>query len=407
MSASIYRRERIEGKGWRYVRVNSGRGRRPAEAPPYYVRFTVGGKRSWSEPYKSLKSAIDAAGELPDFKEAVSRGISIPELMEIRNADRLPIRVAVDNYLEQKKSKAPKTFAQYRLALNEFIELISDIRFVDQITPDVLRRYKRLLGEKVSSRTGRKYDGRTIHLRLNVLYFMLKKNGCTVRLDIDEMPTVEEEPAIPYSDSDLDKLFAGMRDDDERLAYKFFLGSACRSKEVKFAAWSDINFDKSTYTIRSKPDVGFTVKNHESRVVRLPSSLIFLLKERRANAPHQRWIFVNNEGNPENHFLRRLKEIALRVGLNCGQCRSFVTKGKYQNKRKVEVTCKTEPVCDHIFLHRLRKTCATRWQGTRHPVPVRTIQAWLGHKNLETTMLYLGVTDSEKLGGQVDEAFGD
>ena len=58
-----------------------------------------------------------------------------------------------------------------------------------------------------------------------------------------------------------------------------------------------------------------------------------------------------------------------------------------------------------IFLHRLRKTCATRWQ--EHGVPIRTIQAWLGHKNLETTMIYLGVTDTEKLGTQVDEAFGD
>lgn len=74
-------------------------------------------------------------------------------------------------------------------------------------------------------------------------------------------------------------------------------------------------------------------------------------------------------------------------------------------KHKVEVTCKTDPVCEHIFLHRLRKTCATRWQ--EHGVPIRTIQAWLGHKNLETTMLYLGVTDTEKLGVQVDTAFGD
>jgi len=40
-------------------------------------------------------------------------------------------------------------------------------------------------------------------------------------------------------------------------------------------------------------------------------------------------------------------------------------------------------------------------------IPVRTIQAWLGHKNLETTMIYLGVTDVEKLRPQIDRAFGD
>ncbi len=158
------------------------------------------------------------------------------------------------------------------------------------------------------------------------------------------------------------------------------------------------------YAQRNKPVVE-TPKSHESRTMRLPSSLIELLKERRKNPPHERWIFVNEEGRPDNHFLRKLKRIALRAGLNCGQCRTTITKGEYDRKRKVEVTCKTDAVCKHIYLHRLRKTCATRWQ--EHGVPIRTIQVWLGHKNLETTMIYLGVTDTEKLGGAVDTAFGD
>ena len=54
-----------------------------------------------------------------------------------------------------------------------------------------------------------------------------------------------------------------------------------------------------------------------------------------------------------------------------------------------EVTCKTNEVCENIYLHRLRKTCATRWPN--NGVNVRTIQAWLGHKSLETTQIYLGV----------------
>jgi integrase/recombinase XerD len=107
----------------------------------------------------------------------------------------------------------------------------------------------------------------------------------------------------------------------------------------------------------------------------------------------------------DNHFLRKLKRIALRAGLNCGQCKTTINKGSYEHKRPVEVTCATDPVCEHWYLHRLRKTCATRWQ--ENGIPVRTIQAWLGHKNLETTMLYLGVTDSDKLRGQIDKSFGD
>ena len=38
-----------------------------------------------------------------------------------------------------------------------------------------------------------------------------------------------------------------------------------------------------------------------------------------------------------------------------------------------------------------------RHVGRTNGISVRTIQAWLGHKSLETTMLYLGVQDSNKL----------
>ena len=82
-----------------------------------------------------------------------------------------------------------------------------------------------------------------------------------------------------------------------------------------------------------------------------------------------------------------------------------MTKGKYDRKRAVEITCATDPVCAHIYLHRLRKTCATRWM--EHGVPVRTLQSWLGHKELETTTKYLGVMDSSKLRANVNQAFGD
>ncbi len=59
--------------------------------------------------------------------------------------------------------------------------------------------------------------------------------------------------------------------DEEAVRYKFVLGTACPVKEITYAAWADINFDKKTHTARGKPDVGFTVKNHESRTIPIPS----------------------------------------------------------------------------------------------------------------------------------------
>jgi integrase len=59
------------------------------------------------------------------------------------------------------------------------------------------------------------------------------------------MPTVEEEVAVPYTEEELKKLFDAM-DDEERMRYKFFLSTGCRDKEVTFAGWQDIDFNKGT-----------------------------------------------------------------------------------------------------------------------------------------------------------------
>jgi integrase len=97
------------------------------------------------------------------------------------------------------------------------------------------------------------YAGKTIDNRLNIVFFLLKKNGIAARIPRDEMPTIEEEVAVPYTEEELKRLFAEM-DEEETIRYKFFLGTGCRDKEVTFAAWSDIDFDKKTYHIRRKED---------------------------------------------------------------------------------------------------------------------------------------------------------
>ena len=136
----------------------------------------------------------------------------------------------------------------------------------------------------------------------------------------------------------------------------------------------------------------------------MPRSLVTRLRNPHGEAPRDQRIVVNRDGRPDGHFLRTLKSIAKRAGLNCGQCKTKITVGRYE-KKQMEVSCKDHPVCIHFNLHRFRKTCATRW--VEAGIPIRTVQAWLGHKNLQTTMIYLGVTDSTKLRGQIDAAFGD
>lgn len=396
---TLYRRVKVTNGKWRAERIREGRGIRTSTlVGPFFVRPFVNGIQKRHPLHSAtFAEARQEADEIEKQHEAQSRGITINELTAMQNSNRLPLRTVVDTYLEQKKNKAEKTREQYRLTLDEFIEGLGRIKFLDEIDVAALRKYKDFL-------TAKGFAGKTIDTRINIVNFLLKKNGVDARLPRDQMPVVETEAAVPYSEDEMRKLFREM-DKEEAIRYKFFLGTACRDKEVTYAAWAGISFDKKTYTVRGKPDEGFTVKNHESRTIPIPDTLAAALKARRKPNPSARWIFVNEAGVPDYRFLRKLKRIALRAGVNCGQCRTTVTKGKYTTKKQVEVSCATDPVCEHIYLHRFRKTCATRWQEAG--VPIRTIQHYLGHKNLETTAFYLGVSDSDRMRDKINEAFGD
>jgi integrase/recombinase XerD len=394
---NVYTRKQLRPGYWPYKAVQEGRGLKTGDIEgPFYVHPTIGGKQVWTKLVaETFGEAKEEAVKIFDAVHAQERGLTVAEAQKLTG--RITVRNAVDTYLEQKSNKAPRTLAQYSNTLERFVKsLPPNVQFLDQITPDVLRGHKRLLEEQG-------YAGKTVDTRLNIIFFLLKKNGIPARIPKDEMPVIEEEPAVPYSDEELQKLFAAM-DAEEFIRYKFFLGSACREQEVSFAAWPDIDWSNATYHIRKKLDSGFTPKNHEQRTIPLPKALLALLKERRKNPAHPRWIFVNGDGRPDNHFLRKLKQIAKRAGLNCGHCRTTITVGRWTKVRK-EVTCTDQPVCEHFILHRFRKTCATRWMNAG--VPIRTIQHYLGHKSLETTMRYLGVVDTPILRSQIDAAYGD
>jgi integrase len=403
---SIYTREKNRASQWRYQRLKRGRGIKTGTLiPPFYFRRVTGrltsqgkAQRAWVElKADTLQAAREEVKTLKIAFQAQAKGLTVAEANNLNNAHRTPLKVAVERFLDLKRGKAVKTIEQYTFVLNQFLDQARrKIHFVDEVTESILDNYKRRLEQEGFAAT-------TIRNRLLIICFLLKKNGIQNSTKLVEMPTIEEEVPEPYTKEQIDSLFAyidseGLHEEKER--YKFFLSSSLREKEVTFAEWDDIDFTKGTIRVHAKKEVGFTVKNHEERRVPLPTDLIEMLKVRRKRIPNQRWIFINRSGKPEGHFLRKLKALALDAGLNCGRCRTTVTKGSYDHKRKAEVRCAAAPVCERWKLHRFRKTRATRWM--ENGIPVRNIQKWLGHRSLETTMVYLGLTGLEELRSKID-----
>src|SRR5256885_16105328 len=80
-----------------------------------------------------------------------------------------------------------------------------------------------------------------------------------------------------------------------------------------------------------------------------------------------------------------VKRFPKRAKLNCGQCAT-----KPGNK------CAQGPHCRHFFLHKFRHTFAT--EHLRHGIDIRTLQSWMGHRDIKSTIVYLqGVQSKDAL----------
>ena len=108
----------------------------------------------------------------------------------------------------------------------------------------------------------------------------------------------------------------------------------------------------------SKPHLGFSPKRWEEREIPIPVQLAKLL-EARPHLHSERFVFPSSTGHREQNMLLKCKAIAERAGLDS----------------------------EKFDLKTFRSTFATRM--LRSGFDVRTVQHWMGHKSLETTMRYL------------------
>lgn len=386
---------------WKHVKAQFSSNHRVKTLPGdggFSLRYKLNGKDTW-EPVED--DGLDAAMAAKRRREIALEGI--PGVSVAGSAAGSPkqrdsrpkIDVAIAQYLaDTQAQKEPKTFAAYRIALTQFRESCTKSCLEDLERRDLLNFTAFLHNSRKSN--GEPLSDRTIYNRFENVITFLKEYGIRGLVLHKDWPTYEEEDAIPYPVGELELLFAAM-DAEQFVWCQFFLKAGAREKEVIFATWSDIDFESKIFSVTPKKDLGFKPKNHEARRIPLPDDLIEMLRERRKANPNARFIFLNGDGNPERKFLKKLKHLACRAGLNCGHCMT-VSRGKI-------VCCKDEPVCEKWILHRFRKTFATLHHEAG--VSVRTLQYWLGHKSLETTVRYLGIADarSVRTREQVNKSF--
>lgn len=261
-----------------------------------------------------------------------------------------PLKVLIDRYLGQIEAlKKPNTHRKYECVLERFGEHFPGRKLTD-ITVEELNDFV------VKLKKGGMAANTVIH-NMIIIAQLSKRNGragMTKQLQLPE--GVLPLPRI-YSEEDLEK-FLDACDDWERALFSTFLLTGFREQEVMYLSWTDVSSRLRTIRVTSKPELKFFPKRWEEREIPLHAELSKLLDghPRRVDSL---FVFPSPTGNREQNMLRKCKAVATRAGLD-----------------------------STLFdLKTFRSTYATRM--LRSGFDVRTVQHWMGHKSLETTMRYL------------------
>jgi integrase/recombinase XerD len=313
---------------------------------------------------------------LSEVADHPSKGIqpqtTDPGPVPSNKTDGTLISEAIESYLKdvEPPQREQKTYDEYRLVLHKFRDTCGK-RFLQEVSRDDCLAFMRHLYSLGN-------EARTVFNRMGIVQQLLKLHGFTGLLKPRDKPKFVSNVREMYQPEELEALFKSCSS-DERVLYTFFLLTGERDKEVRNTTWSDVDLRRKCVRVTAKKQLRFKPKDKEEREIPVPSLLITALKEYKARqtGPNPNdLIFPTSQGRPDKKFENKLKRIARRGDLNCGHCES-----KHGNK------CSEGPHCSKWYLHKFRHTFATT--NLEHGVSIRTVQEWLGHSDLESTMVYL------------------
>jgi integrase/recombinase XerD len=295
----------------------------------YYLRYQRGGKRVWepagdqpSTALAALQRKVLALGE----PGAESPTPTVPVSIPIGDTPKRLLADCASEYIaETAEHKSVKTLAAYKLAVTAFCEGVKKEHIEDITREDILTCSAALRKKGCSPRT--------IRNRIDHLQIFFHRFKIPSLLTGNDLPKYTDKKVRAYNPLELGKLFGHATADESDLLH-FLLCTGAREQEAQFVCWSDVDLERQTYTVTEHLDLGYRPKDKEEGTLPIPELLVQTLKARRKRYPHTRLIFPGKHGKPNGHALRTIKRLALRAGVNCGQC-----------VNKARKSCATYPVC--------------------------------------------------------------
>jgi integrase len=261
-------------------------------------------------------------------------------------AGRITLAAAAEKYFANCEARGldPETIRKYRAAVDPFVDHCG-VTYVDECRDNkqVLLNYMGWLRKQPVRKRKHSNPERTLANKVGDVRIFLKEFGVTKLFKKNEEPKYHKKKVVAHPDDELDVLY-GAANAEETFLLDLFIGSMARDHEA------------------GHPDLTGTIltiygKQHKTRTVEINQRLANAIRERRKRS-NSEGLFVNRNGKPDKHLLRKLQNIVKKAG------------AKF-----------------HTELHKLRKTGASRRYLAGVPLP--TLMLELGHESLAVTQDYL------------------
>lgn len=225
----------------------------------------------------------------------------------------------------------------------------------------------------------------------------------TLVLTRADFPKVNKKVKDYYPRSVVDAMFAACKNLRELVMLALFYYTGCREDEVAHLRWTDIRWEAKEFFVREWWKDNWTTKTYEDRSNEMPDQLIEVLKNAHdllsdpVRCRQEGWLFAgksplilpNMLGRPDGHLLKKVQQIAKRAGIACGECRDCVER-KGRN-------------CQNFRLHKFRYTYARVLDEGK--TPIEDIRKALGHKDISSTVGYLGGGDKTQRRANIERSF--
>jgi len=355
-----------DGDRWKFVPVNffsNGRIKHDPRSGTFYLDWRENGKRK----RKAVSDdPTEALAEYQRHEHKLALGL---DTKGEKTAPTHDLKETVESFLAEKKEHSPKkTYSAFYSALNYFLAACGKSTLEALERNDLLAFHKYLETKQLSQRT--------IYNKHRLVISFLRAHGIEKLMRRgDEPDYVEEEPEV-FEREDLDRFFAACTP-EEWLMFQFFLCTGMREQEVMHTFIRDIRFESSVVRVSAKPEFGWSPKKYKGREIPLPAKLIEPLQKyvvaRQDDCP---LLFPTSGCKPQDHFLEMCKAVAERAGFDPSE----------------------------FYLHKFRATFAT-W-ALQGGVDLATVQSWMGHTDLASTMRYLRPARGSVVQQKVDNIFG-